>query len=98
MSPNDRREGLKIVAPLTPNREQELIGGLKNALDRGEPLAKAKQSFLNAGYKSEEINAAVQRMPMTSSQIVKPITDSREAPPIQPEAKPKSQSSAKPPK
>lgn len=67
----------KIVAPLTPNREQELIGGLKNALDRGESLAKAKQSFLNAGYKPEEINSAVQKMPSTTSQVSNPVSDSR---------------------
>jgi hypothetical protein len=72
MSPNAGWRGPRIVAPLTPNREQELIGGLKNALDRGESLEKAKQSFLNAGYKSNEINAAVQKMPMANSQIVKP--------------------------
>jgi cell division septation protein DedD len=74
MSSNGRREGVKIVAPLTPNREVEIVGGLKNALDRGETLAKAKQTFLSAGYKQEEINAAVQKMPTTTSQIGKPVT------------------------
>jgi hypothetical protein len=37
----------------------ELIGGLKNALDRNQSLESAKKSFLNAGYKSEKIAIAV---------------------------------------
>jgi cell division septation protein DedD len=72
MSSNGRREGIKIVAPLTQSREAEIIGGLKNALDRGETLAKAKQSFINAGYKPAEINVAVQKMSTTTPQTVKP--------------------------
>ena len=93
MSSNERWRRLKIVAPLTPNREQELIGGLKNALDRGEPLAKAKQSFLNAGYKPAEINAAVQKMPTTISQISKPITAPTETKTPTAQPKPKTQPS-----
>lgn len=72
MPPNGRRRYSKIVAPLTQNRETEIVGGLRNALDRGETLAKAKQSFLNAGYKAAEIDAAVQKMP-TGSQIATPV-------------------------
>jgi hypothetical protein len=89
MPPNAGRENSKIVAPLTPNREQELIGGLKNALDRGETLEKAKQSFLNAGYKQNEINAAVQKMPAANSQIVKPVAiqEKQKIPASQPRAK-----------
>jgi len=68
----------KIVAPLNPSREAEIAGGLKNALERGEPLAKAKQSFLNAGYKPEEIAAAVQKIPAANSQIKNTVRDSRE--------------------
>jgi len=36
----------------------ELTGGIENALDRGESPEKAKQSFLNAGYKKEDIEEA----------------------------------------
>jgi hypothetical protein len=71
---NERWRRFKIVAPLTQDRSQEIIGGLKNALDRGEPLAKAKQSFLNAGYKPEEIESAVQKMPVATPQMKKPET------------------------
>jgi cell division septation protein DedD len=68
--PHDERwGGLKIVAPKQPSREQELIGGLQNALSRGENMAKAKQSFISAGYKSEEIQAAAQKVSTTPSVV-----------------------------
>lgn len=96
MPPNDGREGVKIVAPLTPGREAEIVGGLKNALDRGESLVKAKQSFLNAGYKPAEINAAVQKMPATTSQISKPITAPAEAKALAAQPKPQPQAQPSP--
>jgi len=68
MPPNGGWRRIKIVAPLTQGREQEIGGGLKNALDRGESLAKAKQSFVNAGYKPEEVEAAVRKMPAATTQ------------------------------
>jgi hypothetical protein len=70
---NARWRGINIVAPLTPNREQELIGGLKNALDRGETIMKAKQSFINAGYKQAEVEAAARKVPAATQQISKPV-------------------------
>ena len=59
------------------NQEQnnlgELEGGLKNALDRGYSIEKAKQSFLNSGYKSQEIEkAAVKITAEPRTQIVQP--------------------------
>lgn len=39
---------------------QDLVSALKNALDRGYPLDKAKQSFINAGYSREEVEEAAQ--------------------------------------
>lgn len=36
----------------------ELVGGIRNALDRGEEINKAKQSFFNAGYNKKEIDEA----------------------------------------
>ena len=33
----------------------EVIGGLKNAIERGYSLEKAKQSFLNAGYNPRDV-------------------------------------------
>lgn len=38
--------------------KEELIGGLKNAIERGEPLEKAIQSFINSGYNATEVRAA----------------------------------------
>ena len=69
MSPNARWRYFKIIAPEKPTREEELSGGLKNALLRGENLNKAKQSFINAGYKSEEIEAAAQKVSTTQKFI-----------------------------
>lgn len=40
------------------NKITELIGGLKNALEKGENLENAKQSFINAGYKKEDVEKA----------------------------------------
>ena len=56
--------------PIThPSRELELVGGIKNALERGEPMPKVKKSFLNAGYKQAEVNAAISRLsPQATSQ------------------------------
>lgn len=66
MSSNGGRRSFKIVAPEEQNREQELIGGLKNAILRGESIQKAKQSFINAGYKPQEIEKASQKISTTS--------------------------------
>ena len=36
----------------------ELTGGIRNALETGENIQKIKQSFINAGYKSAEVEAS----------------------------------------
>jgi len=38
----------------------ELIGGLKNAIERGQNITDAKQTFLNAGYNAQEVDLAIQ--------------------------------------
>ena len=38
--------------------KEDIIGGLKNALERGETLERAKSTFINAGYKEEEVEEA----------------------------------------
>jgi hypothetical protein len=40
----------------------DLVGGLKSALERGEPLKKAMLSLFNAGYKKEEIEDAARNL------------------------------------
>jgi len=42
----------------------EIEGGIKNAVERGESLEKAKQSFLNAGYSLDDIQNAINSNPM----------------------------------
>lgn len=56
---NARRRCVKIVEPIDSNKDPELVGGLKNAFERGESFEKAKQSFINAGYKPSEVESAV---------------------------------------
>lgn len=73
MSLNAGRRCSKIVIPPAPNQEEKLLGGLKNALDRGETLAKAKQSFINAGYKPAEVTAVAQKIPTATPVIGKQI-------------------------
>ena len=96
MSPHARWRNPRIVNPANANREEELAGGLKNALERGATLQQAKQSFLNSGYSPQEIQNAIQKMHSTSTQIIKPIK--QESPiqtpiqtPIQPPIKPLAQ-------
>ena len=80
MSFNAGRRRSKIVMPPVPNQEEKLIGGLKNALDRGETLAKAKQSFINAGYKPAEVTAAAQKIPTITPVVGKQISSSSGTP------------------
>lgn len=76
MPSNARWRRFKIVDLSEQPSGQELIAGLKNALARGESLEKAKQSFLNAGYKPEEVEAASlgmsQNQPIQSQPQVAP--------------------------
>jgi hypothetical protein len=55
----------KIVEKSNEKTVEELIGGLKNALERGDSLEKAARSFYNAGYIPEDITSA------TNSQSIK---------------------------
>jgi len=41
---------------------EEILGGLKSALNRGESLRQAMMSFYNAGYKKEDIEAAARAL------------------------------------
>ena len=38
---------------------EDIVGGLMNALERGESEEEAKQSFLNSSYSEVEINEAI---------------------------------------
>lgn len=79
MPSHARRWSLKIVEPQPPTREAEISGGIKNALERGESLAKAKQSFLNAGYNKEEVELSIQKIPVANRQLAKPLIEKTQA-------------------
>jgi len=41
---------------------EDIVAGIKNALDRGVPLERAVQSFLNAGYNPIEVRQAAESL------------------------------------
>lgn len=41
---------------------EDIIGGLRNAIGRGEPLEKAVRSFINAGYRESEVREAAKHI------------------------------------
>lgn len=51
---------------------EDIVAGLKNALERGEPMQKAMASFINAGYTPAEVEEASKSasgiMPVISQQ------------------------------
>ena len=47
---------------------QELTGGIKNALERGEDINKIKQSFINAGYSQRDVDSSVAEIQSQSTQ------------------------------
>jgi hypothetical protein len=90
MSPNGGWRRIKIVET-TPSRAQEILGGIKNALDRGEPLEKAKQTFINSGYTPQEVQEAVQ---LIGPQSAKPLNPAKPTS-TQPIATPPTEKSSK---
>lgn len=48
---------------------QEILGGLKSSINRGESLQKAMTTFFNAGYKREEIEEAARAFQQEKVQI-----------------------------
>jgi hypothetical protein len=48
--------------------DEEIAGGLINAVERGQDLEKAMRSFANAGYDIKSINEAAQQMAGISPQ------------------------------
>ena len=53
--------------------ENEIIGGLKNALERGEDVERAKQTFVNAGYSAREVKVAADSLKSFSASEVAQI-------------------------
>jgi cobalamin biosynthesis Mg chelatase CobN len=52
LNQNNKKEHINDIS-------SELIGGIKNALEKGENPIKVKQTFLNAGYKPEYVEKAM---------------------------------------
>lgn len=58
---NERWRNIKIMIS-EGHPPDELAGGFQNALERGEDLARAKQTFLNAGYSPQEVESAISKV------------------------------------
>ena len=69
----ERRRHLGKLFVWRRSGNRTISGGIKNALDRGESLSKAKQTFINAGYTPQEVQAATQMIKSKPSQITKPL-------------------------
>lgn len=50
--------------------DEEILGGLRAAISRGESLEKAMMSFYNSGYKKEKIEEAARSLQMHERQPV----------------------------
>ena len=48
-----------------------IFGGLKNAMERGADLEKAKSTFLNAGYSEADVDEAIKSLPERIRKTVK---------------------------
>lgn len=51
----------------------ELIGALKNALERGSSIEQAARSLINAGYNPQEVREAANAFNSSASHIVSPV-------------------------
>ncbi|MCK5449577.1 hypothetical protein KAI32_01810 [Candidatus Pacearchaeota archaeon] len=80
MPPNARWGRVKIIKPENPSRAQELVGGLRNAFERGESFTKAKQSFINAGYNPSDVDIAAQELRKLISSSNRPTIKSNAIP------------------
>ncbi|MEM4271603.1 MAG: hypothetical protein QXD13_00725 [Candidatus Pacearchaeota archaeon] len=66
---------------------EDILGGLKIALEKGESIQEAAQSFINAGYSQHDVQEAVNalgKVPMPSEQV-QPVQKFPSAQIIQPE-------------
>ncbi len=52
--------------------KEEVIAGIKNAIERGYTLEQAKQTFINAGYNQNEIESAVASIGGIMTQFPRP--------------------------
>ncbi len=64
---------------------EDIYGGLKNAVEKGEPLELAVQTFVNAGYKENEVREAASAL---SSGIIPASALESKSNAVQKQAKP----------
>ena len=50
--------------------KNEILAGLKNALDRGQSLEQAIHSFINAGYNPQEVREVARTLSSGASEII----------------------------
>jgi hypothetical protein len=48
-----------------------ILGGLKNAIERGSDIEKAISTFVNAGYSQEDIDEAIKQLPENAKKNAK---------------------------
>lgn len=75
--------------------KEEITGGLRNALERGETIEKAMQSFINAGYSASEVREAAAMINPSASGLLYGQPSVAPAAPTQ-AASPRSSASAAP--
>jgi cobalamin biosynthesis Mg chelatase CobN len=56
---------------------EELIGVLKNAVERGESIENVIQTFINAGYSSQEVNEAASYLNMGNARVAGKLENSQ---------------------
>ena len=57
----------------------EIIGGLRNAIERGATLEQAMRSFISAGYSQTEVQAAAELLSQGATTILHaPLSASKE--------------------
>ena len=63
---------------------EDIIGGLRNAIVRGQTLQQAMQSFINAGYAKEDVEEAARniRSNQSSSSILSPFKPLQQLKPV----------------
>src|SRR3989344_1349632 len=74
--------------------KEEIVGGLKNALERGSYLEQAVQSFINAGYNAAEIRDAAALISQGATPLLHPEAATPAVMPVPPVQTPQKSPSA----
>ncbi len=73
-----KKEVSKKSAPLKKDTLNELEGGIRVALSRGQELKSVMMSYYNAGYKKEDIQEAAKRAQQKEIKVVKESEEPKE--------------------